>query len=141
MTATETLTGLSGLMLARADADRLPADHQLRVLATAFDDAARGYFAQPQTVPVKGFVAAWARADVAWHDYLGARPDGGCSMSGYLVLEGREADLDAFLVSDQKRRAGLCPNDCGLMVPTHEGQACEACGFTCNTLPDPAAQH
>lgn len=79
MSATETLTDLSGWMLARADADRLPADHQLRVLATAFDDAARGYFAQPQTVPVRGFVADWARAYLAWRDYLGVRPDGGAA--------------------------------------------------------------
>lgn len=74
MTAPETLTDLAGWMLARADADRLPADHQLRVLATAFDDAARGYFAQPQTVPVRGFVADWTRAHVAWRDYLCEHP-------------------------------------------------------------------
>lgn len=74
MSATEALTGLAGWMLARADADRLPADHQLRVLATAFDDAARGYFAQPQTVPVRDFVADWTRAHVAWRDYLCEHP-------------------------------------------------------------------
>lgn len=74
MIAPETLTDLAGWMLARADADRLLADHQLRVLATAFDDAARGYFAQPQTVTVRDFVAAWARADVAWHGYLDEHP-------------------------------------------------------------------
>lgn len=69
--STETLTDLAGWMLARADADGLPADHQLRTLAKAFDEATRGYMAEPQTVTVKDFMAAWARADRAWCDYSG----------------------------------------------------------------------
>lgn len=62
---------LAEKMLARADADRLPPDHRLRVRAVEFDRAAKGYFADPQTVPVKPFFGAWARARRAWCDYTG----------------------------------------------------------------------
>ena len=47
---------LTRRMVARADADGLPADHELRVKAQAFDQAAVGFYADPQTVPVQSFM-------------------------------------------------------------------------------------
>lgn len=64
-------TPLSDQMHSRADADGLPADHQLRVLADEFDTASQGYLATPQTVSVKQFFGAWARALRAWCEYSG----------------------------------------------------------------------
>lgn len=53
-----------------------------------------------------------------------------------VVGESPEA-VAQFISSDQKIRAGTCPNNCGLLVPeSHWGQSCPACGFICNTLPD-----
>jgi hypothetical protein len=67
----EEATGLSIQMRARADADGLPPDHDLRTKAVAFDEATRGFYAEPQTVPVAKFMGAWARARRAWCDYTG----------------------------------------------------------------------
>ena len=64
-------TDLSVKMIARADADGLPADHELRVLAGQFDAATDGFYATPQTVTVQGFMGAWARARKAWCAYSG----------------------------------------------------------------------
>jgi len=64
-------TELATKMLARADADALPAEHNMRKFATSFDDAARGYFGDPQTCDVKKFMGCWARARSTWCDYTG----------------------------------------------------------------------
>lgn len=64
-------TSLAKDMVARADADGLPADHDLRLKAQAFDEACAGFYATPQTRDVKNFVGHWARARRAWCDYTG----------------------------------------------------------------------
>jgi hypothetical protein len=64
-------TALSDRMRARADADQLPAAHDLRTMAQAFDDARKGYMADPPTVQVGQFVGAWTRARRAWCEYTG----------------------------------------------------------------------
>lgn len=64
-------TDLSKWMRERADADELPDDHDLRTLATGFDEAALGFFGEPQTHTVKQFMGAWSRARRAWCDYVG----------------------------------------------------------------------
>lgn len=66
-----TNTDLAEKMLARADADGLPPDHQLRLRAVAFDDAVRGFYGEPQTYDVRRFLGCWARARRAWCDYTG----------------------------------------------------------------------
>lgn len=66
-------TALAIKMQARAEADNLPADHDMRTKAAAFDEAAKGYYATPQTVMVKPFMGCWARARRAWCDYTGER--------------------------------------------------------------------
>lgn len=64
-------TQLAKKMLARADADSLPADHALRLNAAAFEQAAAGFFGETQTVNVMQFMGHWARARRAWCDYSG----------------------------------------------------------------------
>jgi hypothetical protein len=64
-------TDLSEKMHARANADGLPAAHELRTRAVIFDAAAQGYYADPQTVPVQAFMSAWAKARRAWCLYSG----------------------------------------------------------------------
>ena len=64
-------TALSLRIRQRADHDGLPADHPLRLLAIAFNDATKGFYGSPQTVPVATFVARWARLRRAWCDYSG----------------------------------------------------------------------
>lgn len=64
-------TELALQMVARADADNLPADHELRILAHQFEAATKGYFAEEQTITVRSFMGAWARARRAWCAYSG----------------------------------------------------------------------
>lgn len=64
-------TELAKAMIARADLDQLPADHELRTLAHAFDSACRGFYAEPQTHSTKQFMGCWARARRAWRNYIG----------------------------------------------------------------------
>ena len=64
-------TDLADKMRARAEADALPADHEMRTKAAAFDEAATGYHGQPQTKNVSQFMGAWARARKTWCDYTG----------------------------------------------------------------------
>jgi len=64
-------TDLAKKMHARAEADGLAPDHALRLRADEFDEAAVGYYAQPQTSSVKQFIGAWARARSAWSSYSG----------------------------------------------------------------------
>lgn len=65
-------TALGEAMIARADADGLPADHPLRVTAAALDDAAADRSSEPPEVRARMFVGAWARARRAWCNYTGA---------------------------------------------------------------------
>lgn len=46
-------------------------------------------------------------------------------------------DVRRFIESDFKVRQGLCPNDCGLLIPYSEGQECPSCGYFTNKLPEP----
>lgn len=64
-------TTLAQQMLARADADGLPADHELRVKAVSFELAAQGFYAEQQTMDVRTFMGHWARARRCWSDYSG----------------------------------------------------------------------
>lgn len=64
-------TDLADKMRARAEADALPADHEMRTKAAAFDEAATGYYGQPQTKNVSQLMGAWARARKTWCDYTG----------------------------------------------------------------------
>lgn len=66
-----TTPDLPTLMRARADADQLPPDHALRVLADELERAVDGYMATPRTVPVAKFVGAWARARLTWCNHTG----------------------------------------------------------------------
>lgn len=63
--------GLGEKMRKRADADGLPDDHELRVLADKFDGAADGFYAEQQTVTAPAFMGAYARARRAWCAYSG----------------------------------------------------------------------
>ncbi len=64
-------TDLAKDMRERADADKLPPEHELRILADTFDEVAAGYWGDPQTQSVKQFMGAWARARRAWCAYTG----------------------------------------------------------------------
>ncbi len=65
------MTNLSEQMIAKANAEKLPADHPLRVLAVKFDEAAEGFYGTPQTKDVKQFLGAYARARRCWCDATG----------------------------------------------------------------------
>jgi hypothetical protein len=65
------MTDLAEKMVARADADGLPADHELRTLAAKFDEAATGFYSVPQTKTVQQFMGHWARARQYWCKYSG----------------------------------------------------------------------
>jgi len=64
-------TDLAIAMLAKADADGLPDDHDMRTRAAAFDEAAKGFYGEPQTCDMKRFMGCWARARRTWCDYTG----------------------------------------------------------------------
>ena len=66
-------TELGKRMIARSDADGLPEDHELRILAIKFEEAAAGYWKAPedQTFTVKQFMGHYARARTAWCKYSG----------------------------------------------------------------------
>lgn len=64
-------TDLAHRMRTLADADRLPQEHELRVLARALEEAAQGVFAHPQTHTTGQALAAWAKARKAWCAYAG----------------------------------------------------------------------
>ena len=65
------MTDLAKKMRAKADEDRLPPDHELRVTADAFDITAAGFYASGQTKTVQQFMGTWARARKCWCDYSG----------------------------------------------------------------------
>ncbi|GER16693.1 hypothetical protein [Variovorax boronicumulans] len=62
---------LSERMRSRADVDQLPADHMLRTLADALDEAVTGFYGTPQSVSVRRLVGAWARARMVWCAHTG----------------------------------------------------------------------
>jgi hypothetical protein len=59
-------TALANKMIARADVDGLPGDHEIRVLAQEFDEVAIGFYSDPQTCSVAKFMKHWTRARKAW---------------------------------------------------------------------------
>ncbi|OJU22715.1 MAG: hypothetical protein BGN95_03875 [Sphingomonas sp. 66-10] len=64
------MTDLSDKMRSLADLDH-PRAVELREKAGAFDVAATGFYAEPQTVTVKSFLGAWARARRLWSECSG----------------------------------------------------------------------
>jgi len=73
-------TDLSNWMRALADGGH-ERGAELREKADAFDAAALGFYAEPQTVSVKSFMGAWARArrlysDCTGQSIMGAQPPG-----------------------------------------------------------------
>lgn len=64
-------TELAKKMIARADTDNLPPDHEVRLAARLFEDAARGYFSDPQTVNVRKCIGQWAKTKKVWSAYSG----------------------------------------------------------------------
>lgn len=60
-----TTTTIGDRMRALADTGHAMAD-ELREKATAADIAANGYYAEPQTIGVKSFLGAMARARIVW---------------------------------------------------------------------------
>jgi len=63
-------TDIAKRMRALADSGHARAA-DLRRLADEFDASANGFFAEPQTVPVKKFMGAWARARRCWCECTG----------------------------------------------------------------------
>ncbi|HQU12564.1 MAG TPA: hypothetical protein PLV07_13385 [Acidiphilium sp.] len=61
------MTDLSDKMRALAETGH-PRGGELREKADAFDVAAKGFYSAPQTVNVKSFMGAWARARRLWCD-------------------------------------------------------------------------
>jgi hypothetical protein len=61
---------LFDLMRKLADAGHPRAD-ELREKASAFEAAATGFYGDPQTVPAKSFLGAWARARRLWSECSG----------------------------------------------------------------------
>lgn len=64
------MTDLADKMRALADTGH-PRAEELRQKASAFDTAAAGFYAEPQTVDVKKYVGTWARARRLWCDCSG----------------------------------------------------------------------
>lgn len=62
---------LATRMRARADADQLPADHELRTLADELEQAIDAFFSAPPRITVRKFAAAWARARLVWCNLTG----------------------------------------------------------------------
>jgi len=60
---------LAHRMLALANADRLPEEHELRTLAQTLEETVRGFYSEPQTHTVQQTLGAWARARKAWCAY------------------------------------------------------------------------
>lgn len=69
----KTNTDLAEKMMTRADADLLSTDHELRISATAFDKAAKGFYSDPQTCTIQNFMRCWVRARRIWSEYSGEK--------------------------------------------------------------------
>lgn len=54
-----------------ADKMRATNDSNLVDLANKLDEATTGFYGSPQTISVKSFMGAWARARRAWCEYSG----------------------------------------------------------------------
>lgn len=65
------MDNLPDKILKRADKDKLPQDHELRVAARAFEEVCRGMFAVPQTHLVRQMMGAWAKTRRLWCEYSG----------------------------------------------------------------------
>lgn len=65
------LTNLCMVMLERANKDKLPEDHDLRILAKEFNAAVTGYFGRPKTKNTQEVIKSWAKARVFWCKYSG----------------------------------------------------------------------
>lgn len=61
-------TELAKKMIARADADNLHPDHEMRVLAAKFEFAAKNLDREDGT---KKMLGCWARAKRCWSNYTG----------------------------------------------------------------------
>ena len=64
-------TDLARIMIARADADELPPDHELRTLAQAFDKATDALNSADGNHDMRAFLGAWSRARACWSRYAG----------------------------------------------------------------------
>jgi hypothetical protein len=62
---------LASRMRTLADADRLPVDHELRVMARNLEETANGFYAHPQTHSVQQMLGTWAKARKVWCSYTG----------------------------------------------------------------------
>jgi hypothetical protein len=58
------------------------------------------------------------------------------SADDYQVLGGTREDAQRAADTDFLIRSGLCPNGCGLLAQSDDGQECHTCHFMCNCLPD-----
>lgn len=61
-------------IVARADADNLPADHELRKMAADLDQAVSDYFCKDESQSehhAKRMIGLWARTRMAWCKYSG----------------------------------------------------------------------
>lgn len=64
-------TDLSTRVLARCDADRLPADHVLRLRANDFNVASSAVIVEATLDASKKMLGAWARLRKEWSVYSG----------------------------------------------------------------------
>ncbi len=64
-------TELGDKIKLRADRDGLASGHPLREAGENFTKAANGYLSHPQTMSVKKFMGAYARAKRLWSEYTG----------------------------------------------------------------------
>ncbi len=64
------MTALADKMRALAETGH-PRAAELRDKADQFDYTHRGYYSQPQTVEVKSYLGAYARAKRTWHECIG----------------------------------------------------------------------
>lgn len=64
-------TTLSAKMIAYADAQGFPPNHEMRTAAARFEEGTAGFYATPQTCTVASFFACWAKARRIWCKYSG----------------------------------------------------------------------
>ena len=88
-------SNLGKLMRARADMDKLPADHLLRTLADRFDLDLCRYMGQSEKCTAGQCLSSWAKAQRAW-----------CVYSGEAMIDVRARDLsmkmcDLFTVEEE----------------------------------------
>jgi hypothetical protein len=64
-------SGLAEAMRERADADGLPADHDVRTTADKLEDAAKAAWSDGTPDKIREMLRWWARARIAWNKYSG----------------------------------------------------------------------